>query len=1288
MSEDICPQDGVPTVLGRFHDRKAEDPLVGKVFSKRYEIKRLLGEGGMGKVYVAVQTSIDREVALKVLHPESLKDSKRVARFYREAKAASQLNNPHVVRLYDFGVDDDTDMPFIAMELLHGQTLEDRLNTGGPVSPHEAMELFKQIAQALAEAEPLKLVHRDLKPENIFLTTLPGGEVFVKVMDFGIAKMDNSAGTGQLTATGIVVGTPIYMAPEQISGKDVDSRTDIYALGCILHEMLTGSPPYEAKDMMAVLMAHIQQPIPALPSPLACGVDPIPELISLYETMLQKKIANRPANVADFIDRIQKTADALQDSLEEVTVRTPLKPPTVPRKKPTISTDEAPMGLVTLVFTDIEGSTELWEASTQMMEQALQTHQKLMRELIDEHMGYEVKTEGDAFMVAFSSPVRAVNWCITAQRALQAAPWSEALLARPEASEAPGIRGLRVRMGVHLGEPLCRTDPTTGRMDYFGPSVNRAARVASAAHGGQILVTGTVWDTVHESIDAKGADLGQHRLKGLEHVQHLVEIKLDEFKERSFPPPRTLDARKTNLQDHPTSFVGRQADLQKVEDLFTEGARLVTLLGVGGLGKTRLCTRYGAVHLDAYSEEGGVWFCDLSDARSLVGVLDMVANTLQVPLTGGDLENNIQRLGDAIAGRGRILLILDNFEQVTNTAEETLGAWLSVAPGARFLITTRERLRIDGEHVYEVEPLDPESGVELFIERARAARPSFRLESEDRRLIRQIVERLDGIPLALELAAARVVVLPPKKLLDRLSQRFKLLKGKRTRAGSRQATLRGMIDWSWDLLEPHERSALAQCAIFKGGFFLDAAETIIDLSDFDDDPWVLDTLQSLRDKSLLKTREVRELPEEPRFYMYESIREYALERLVEQALLDAASQRHADYYLHTCEDLSKGISHHGGVEKSHRLNAELENLVVIHERFLSTQPEQAARALLAFEPVALNRGPYAGYLEILEETLVTAPALDPTLVARMSKFQGVLCRNLGRIDQAFEAAERGIDAAKDAQNPGLEALLTGDRGILQWWRGQPAQVEADLKAGLALAEEAADTAAQGILNANLGIFAIEKGDFVQAETYLQMALDLQRAQGNLWLVSVNLRNLASLYTQQERWAEAEEALSEALLITEQLGMSKNHALASMGTLYLSQGDATGAQDPYRQAVALFRDMGDKPSLVTHLALLGAVLAFDDQLDEARRLADEAQLISEGLQNPLAGHFAALAEAACELASQPDADEIRQRVGERIQRCTERGASTDEAPEGSPSLAERFSDIRLLVQLLSNVLTKN
>ncbi len=1286
MLDDICPRDGVPTVLGRFHDRKAEDPLVGKIFSKRYEITRLLGEGGMGKVYVAVQSSVDREVALKVLHPESLKDSKRVARFYREAKAASQLNNPHVVRLYDFGVDDDTDMPFIAMELLHGQTLEDRLNNGGPVSPHEAMDLFKQIAQALAEAEPLKLVHRDLKPENIFLTTLPGGETFVKVMDFGIAKMDSSSDTGQLTATGIVVGTPTYMAPEQISGKDVDSRTDIYALGCILHEMLTGSPPYEAKDMMAVLMAHIQQPIPALPDPLACGIPPIPELVSLYEAMLQKKISKRPVNVADFIDRINQTTEALVTSLEEVTVRTPLGPPTVPRKKRTVS-GEAPMGLVTLVFTDIEHSTELWEASSQMMEEALETHQDVMRDLIEEHMGYEVKTEGDAFMVAFASPVRAVNWCIAAQRALQSAPWSEALLARPEACEAPGIRGLRVRMGVHLGEPLCRTDPTTGRMDYFGPSVNRAARVASAAHGGQILVTGTVWDTVHETVEASANDLGQHRLKGLEHVQHLVEVKVEDFSDRSFPPPRTLDAQKTNLQDHPTSFVGRQNDLQNVENLFSGGARLVTLLGVGGLGKTRLCTRYGAVHLDSYSDEGGVWFCDLSEARSLVGVLDIVANTLQVPLTGGDLENNIQRLGDAIAGRGRILLILDNFEQVTTTAEETLGAWLAAAPQARFLVTTRERLRIDGEHVYEVEPLDEEAGVELFVERARAARPSFRIEGDDRRIIRQIVERLDGIPLALELAAARVVVLPPKKLLDRLSQRFKLLKGKRTRAGSRQATLRGMIDWSWDLLDLHERSALAQCAIFKGGFFLDGAETIIDLSDFDDDPWVLDTLQSLRDKSLLKTREVRELPEEPRFYMYESIREYALERLVEQEHLDAASQRHADYYLTIGEALSSGISQHGGVEKSHRLNAELENLVVIHERFLDTQPEQAARALLAFEPIALNRGPYAGYLEILDRTLAAGPALDPTLVARMSKFQGVLCRNLGHIDQAFEAAERGIDAAKDAQNPGLEALLTGDRGILQWWRGQPAQVEADLKAGLALAEEAADTAAQGILNANLGTFAMEKGDFVQAETYLQMALQLQRAQGNLWGVCTNLRNLASLYTQQERWAEAEEALSEALSITEQLGKSKRMLLGSMGTLYLSQGDATAAQGPYRQAIGLFRDMGDKPSLVTHLALLGAVLAFDDQLDEARRLADEAQLISDGLQNPLAGHFAALAQAACDLAGQPDAEAVRQRVGERIQRCTERGASTDEASEGSPSLAERFSDIRLLVQLLSEQLAQ-
>ena len=299
MAEGVCPTDGVPTVRRETVEVEAGDPVMGKVFNGRYRIERLLGEGGFGKVYAATQVSMQREVALKVLHPSMAADKKQLKRFYREARAASALTSPHVVRMYDFGVDEETGTPFIVMEYLHGRTLSDLIRAEAPVPPRRAARISAQVAQALADAGAHGVVHRDLKPDNIFLMATEAMGDFVKVVDFGIAKVSDDSGAQEsLTGTEMVIGTPRYMAPEQVICEPVDYRTDLYALGCILHELLTGAPVFDDRDKTALMMRHVTTPAPRLPDPLPVGGSAPQALQVVHEALLAKKLQDRPGSPA------------------------------------------------------------------------------------------------------------------------------------------------------------------------------------------------------------------------------------------------------------------------------------------------------------------------------------------------------------------------------------------------------------------------------------------------------------------------------------------------------------------------------------------------------------------------------------------------------------------------------------------------------------------------------------------------------------------------------------------------------------------------------------------------------------------------------------------------------------------------------------------------------------------------------------------------------------------------------------------------------------------------------
>ena len=547
---------------------------------------------------------------------------------------------------------------------------------------------------------------------------------------------------------------------------------------------------------------------------------------------------------------------------------------------------EPTSGTLIFLFTDIEGSTRLWERLPRAMKTALERHDRILRAAVAASNGQVVKTTGDGIMATFSSAAAAVSACVAAQRDLAAEPWG-----------ATGA--LRVRMGLHAGEAATRSS------DYFGPAVNRAARIMAAGHGGQVLLSSAAAGLVTERLpDGAGLrDLGVHRLKDLGRPERLFQLLHPDLAD-GFPPLATLDRHPNNLPTQTSSFVGREAELEAIGSrLEDEAVRLLTLTGPGGAGKTRLALRAAADQVDRF--EDGAFFVDLAAVRAAEDVPAGIARAVGLREATGQapLEELKQRLGHQ-----HVLLVLDNFEQVTAAAPLTVEL-LEDCQRLKLLVTSREALRVRPEYLYPVPPLSLPGttrhrrspaelagceAVQLFVERAQAVRADFRLTEENADVVADICRRLDGLPLAIELATARLNLFSPAALRDRLGSRLRLLRGGARDLPARQRTLRSTIEWSYQLLEPGEQRLFELLSVFSGAGF-EAVEVVaaeLDrLTELEVD--ILDGLTSLVDKSLLR----QAAAEEPRLVMLETIREYAAERLDGAPELGGAARRaHAAYF--------------------------------------------------------------------------------------------------------------------------------------------------------------------------------------------------------------------------------------------------------------------------------------------------------------------------------------------------------------------------------------------------------
>ncbi len=676
----------------------------------------------------------------------------------------------------------------------------------------------------------------------------------------------------------------------------------------------------------------------------------------------------------------------------------------------------------------------------------------------------------------------------------------------------------------------------------------------------------------------------------------------------------------TNLPPQVDRFVGRSAELATLKKHLEGTQPILTLSGPGGMGKTRLSLVFGEQNLSRFS--GGVWFCDLTPARSAEDILRIVAQSLAVPLSK---KNPAVQLAYAIHGRGEVLIILDNMEQVVEFAPETVGMWTQQAPSARFLITSRIKLGLQSEQVMVLDPLDTEDGIVLFSERARNLNQGFTLSKEDREVVGQIITHLDGMSLAIELAAARSMMLSPSQILERLDHRFQLLSHGRRDQTARQATLRGAIDWSWDLLQPVERAALAQCSIFRGGFTLDAAEEILDLEPWGG--WPMDVVQRLVEQSLVRTTEP--IPGEVRFQIYESIREYAQEKMgAQDAVVTPADQshtgpaawralgvRHTVFYSAMGEPGTVRDQFWGGTpEVRQSFCMESDNLAQAIS-LSQTNPNTAiqARATVAWATIRLWHGPYASALQVTTGVLERED-LDPRSRLQLCEIVGDLHVIIGQRSLAVPTAQECLELARLLKDRGAEGRALRQRTIAMHNELDTAENLAFYKEALIMVQETEDwrTEVEILLS-----MATVHADISKTENGMQRieeALSKSQDGGCLILETSALRSRAVYHIDTGTLDLAEKDLKHARDNAQRLGQKSllSSVLSALGTLYKDQGRLEESVEVLELGIQLCREIGDARGECIQKGNLALNLQLHGKPDEARALYEDTVRLAQAI----------------------------------------------------------------------------
>lgn len=827
-----------------------------------------------------------------------------------------------------------------------------------------------------------------------------------------------------------------------------------------------------------------------------------------------------------------------------------------------------PSGTVTFLFSDIEGSTKLWETSPEAMRVSVARHDSLMRQAIAASDGYVFKTIGDAFCAAFSTASKALEAVLAAQRALQSEPWPE---------EAP----IKVRMALHTGAVESRDN------DYFGLPVNRVARLLSTAHGGQSVLSQTTFDLVRDSmpVGASAKPLGEHRLKDLGRAESIFQLLHPSLTD-DFPPLRSLDNPdlKHNLPRQVTSFVGRVRETGEVRALL-EQTSLLTLTGAGGSGKTRLSLQVAADMLDGSGD--GVWLVELAPLTDPGLVPSTVASVLGLKEEPG--KPILQTLTEHLKSKD-LLLLLDNCEHLLDACATLADTILRQCPQVLILATSREGLGIAGELTYRIpslslpdprQPQTPESlvhyeAVRLFVERARFQQPRFAVTNQNAPALASICRRLDGIPLAIELAAARVRSLTVEDINSKLDQRFRLLTGGSRTALPRQQTLRSLIDWSYDLLNEAEKALLIRLSVFQGGWSLEAAETVCTGEPVE--AWeTLDLLTSLCDKSLVVSETTGQ---SVRYRMLETVRQYARDRLLEHADWEAWRDSHLAHFLALAEEAEPQLIGPQQQEWLDRLEAEHDNLRAALEWSMGQQSTDTALRL--------------------------CPSLGRYWLTR------------GYFDEGREWCDRALSKTEGMlrTTPGATVLYWA--GGMAYYQGDYASARSCLSECLAISRETGSGRYTALSLNGLALVDACEGDYVSAQRYLHECLEIAREVGDPTNLAQVLNNLGNNAKDLGEYALAKTYLQECVVISREIGYRQNtaSALYNLGGVSYYLNDYASAKGYFCDCLKIAQEIGYKLLIAESLESISVLVMLQKRLKCACNLWGAAEILRESIGAPI------------------------------------------------------------------------
>ena len=877
-------------------------------------------------------------------------------------------------------------------------------------------------------------------------------------------------------------------------------------------------------------------------------------------------------HTADFIHCLRGLYTILNDTSEENVVR------------------QLPTGTLTLLFTDIEGSTNLLQQLGNRYAEMLRECRRLLRSAFQEWHGYEVDTQGDAFFVVFERATDAILAAVASQQALKSATWPDEAI-------------VRVRMGIHTGE-LQSTEE-----GYVGLDVHRAARIMSVAHGAQVLLSEATCEFIitelPEELSLK--DLGEYRLKDIAGITRLFQMVIPGLPAEF--PPLSISGQQRPLITIPsltTSFVGREQEIHTIStQLRRSDVRLLTLIGTAGVGKTRLALQVATSFINYF--DGGICFVALEQFSNADEVVIAIAQALGVQQGKGD--SLIERVKETLRELS-ILLVLDNFEQVL-PARSKLGDLLASCPRLKVLVTSREMLHLQAEQIFEVSPLPiPEPGynvdlqtlsknasVSLFLQRAQAVSQDFRLTPDNAKYVAGICTRLDGIPLAIELAAARTRHFSPQVLFTQLEKGLTVLSGKTMDAPARQHTLHGAIAWSYDLLDSEEQRVFRRFAVFVNGTTLAAIESVC-MSVESPNKNVLQVLEDLVDKSMLhKDRE----NDTPRFWMLQTLREFGLERLSEAGELEAVKIAHSKYFFSWVEEVAPLLLGAEQADWLDRLSREYENVRVALEWMLDEasvgmgRAEQALQLCIALTGFWEIRGFTAEGLAFMESALALSRNVEPSIRAMALHYAGFL------------------------------ALIQDDN----------TRAEEFLRESQLLFRESGDKLGMANILRLQGNLSMTKKNYKVARRLLEEALNIYQDRGDVLRVASTRDALAQIAIAQCDYSRAQALIEENLASYKALGEQFGNAFPlfhSAHILFLSRGDRAKARELAEESLSLFRAVGNKRFIAYVLILLGEILRIDCETDKARSILEESLTIFNAL-GERSGSAAALMSLARVLTCQ-------------------------------------------------------